>query len=329
MLEARIDWGIGCFAAGRIDQRDRGPHGRVTSGVWRTVCVRIFRRKQTASGRGSRCPRDDELVRWKAGPLVGLEHAVGKSVLFSHLKVGLHLGRVHIGKRAVLRTGRARNRIQVRPVHLALPAHRIQVALVNEGIVTVAGIVVRRETDFGQRDGIAFRVFAALGNVRALADQLLILEKIIRSAVLLKDHDNVLNLSGRRWGWWRTAAGTATAVEAEESATHGQDQNCKNQDAKLGHFQQSPRGRSSSFRMMFRVITPPRGLTLGQLDKLLPVRPRNGRPSTPPLDADAGIIETRKMKHSSIFPSVRRFGVGIPLDWMVGSAGLEPAASCL
>jgi hypothetical protein len=105
------------------------------------------------------------------------------------------------------------------------PAYRIQVALFDEGIVTVAGVVVRRETDFLQRDGIAFRVFAALGNVSTLADQDRILEKIIRSTVLLEDHDHMVNLSGRRW---RTAADTATAVEAQESASDSQDQNCKN-----------------------------------------------------------------------------------------------------
>src|SRR5258708_29162712 len=122
MIEAWIDWFMGCFAAGRIDERNRGAHGRVTSGVWRTVCDGIFRRKQIASGRWSRCPGDDELMRRKARTLVGLEHAVGESVLLSHLEVGLHLGRIHVSKRAVLRAGRARNRIQVRPIHLTLPA---------------------------------------------------------------------------------------------------------------------------------------------------------------------------------------------------------------
>jgi len=92
----------------------------------------------------------------------------------------------------------------------------------------MAGVVVRVETDFRQRDGIAFRVFSTLGNVRAPGDQGLILKKIIRSAVLLEDHHHVVNLSGRRWGWWRAAAGPATAVEAEECASHSQDKNCKN-----------------------------------------------------------------------------------------------------
>src|SRR3984893_12431471 len=77
MIKAWIDWGIGCFAAGWIDQPYRGTHGRVTAGVGWTVCVRIFRRKQIASGRWSRCTGNNELVCWKAGPLVGLEHAVG------------------------------------------------------------------------------------------------------------------------------------------------------------------------------------------------------------------------------------------------------------
>src|SRR6202030_1430902 len=132
-------------------------------------------------------------------------------------------------------------------------AYRIQVALVDEGIVKVAGVVVRLETDFGKRDGIAFRVFAALGNVRTLADQDRILEKIIRCAVLLEDHDHMVNLSGRRWGRWRTAAGTATAVEAQESASDSQDQNCKNEGAKLGHFSSHLEGvRSSLFRIIAR-----------------------------------------------------------------------------
>src|SRR5260370_41829392 len=102
MLEARIDWGIGCFAASRINQSNRGPHGRITAGVGRTVSVRIFRSKQIASGRWSRCPGNNELVCRKAGTLVGLEHAAGESVLLGNLEVGSHLGRVHVSKRAIL-----------------------------------------------------------------------------------------------------------------------------------------------------------------------------------------------------------------------------------
>jgi hypothetical protein len=79
-----------------------------------------------------------------------------------------------------------------------------------------------------------------LGNVRTLADQDRILEKIIGSTVLLEDHDHMVNLSGRRWGRWRTAAGAATAVETQESAPDSQDQNCKKEGAKLGHFSSSP-----------------------------------------------------------------------------------------
>jgi len=74
---------------------------------------------------------------------------------------------------------------------------------------------------------------SATGDVSALADQLRIMEKIIRSAVLLEDHHYVLNLSRRRRGRWRTAAGTAAAVEAHERAPRGQHHDCEYQDAKL------------------------------------------------------------------------------------------------
>src|ERR1700731_4191523 len=100
--------------------------------------------------------------------------------------------------------------------------------------MTVDGVVVCLETDFLQLNRIAMRVFAALGNVRAFADQDRILEKIIRSPILLEDHYHVLNLSRRRWRL-RTATGRAAAVEAQESASHGQHHNCEQHDTKLNH----------------------------------------------------------------------------------------------
>src|SRR3981081_4953274 len=101
--------------------------------------------------------------------------------------------------------------------------------------MTVHGCVVGLETVFLQRNRIAMRVLSALGNVRAPADQHWILEKIIRSPILLEDHHYVLNLSRRRWRWCRTATGRAAAVKAQESASHGQHHNCEQHDTKLNH----------------------------------------------------------------------------------------------
>ena len=198
MLKTGKNWGVGFFAASRIDQRYRGSRGCVASGVGRAAGFRILRREQVASKRWSRCPGNDELMRRHAGALVGLEHAVGEGVLLGQLEVGLHIRRVHIAKRQVGRRAigcalAACHRNQVRTIHLTLPG-RIQLAHVEECIVPVAGVVVHGETYFLQCDRIAVRVGSLLGDVRAAIDQRLVLEKIIRSAILLENHHHVLNL---------------------------------------------------------------------------------------------------------------------------------------
>ena len=219
VVETRIDGRVGIFVTRRIDQRHRGSRGRIAPGIGRAVRFRILRRKQIASGRGSRGPGNNELMRRHARPLVGLEHVVGEGVLLGHLEVGLHIGRVHVAKRqvgrgAVRRTLVAFHRNRVRPIHLALPGRRIQVAHVIEGIVTVVGVVVDLETDFFQRDGIAVRVDSALRDVGPASDQNRVLEKIIGRAVLLEDHHHVQNLPRQRR--WSGRSGTTAAIEAHE-----------------------------------------------------------------------------------------------------------------
>ena len=52
---------------------------------------RVLRREQIAGRGRSGCSRDDELVRRKAWPLIGLKHPVRKRVLFGHFKVRLDI----------------------------------------------------------------------------------------------------------------------------------------------------------------------------------------------------------------------------------------------
>src|SRR5437660_12677365 len=63
---------------GRIDQVDISPRGRCTAVKDGHTCweSRVFGRKQVAACGRSRRARDQELVRRKAWPLLGLKHAV-------------------------------------------------------------------------------------------------------------------------------------------------------------------------------------------------------------------------------------------------------------
>src|ERR1019366_10083505 len=110
MFKARIDRGVGGFAAGRIDQLNGGSRRRVASRVGRAAGAWILRGKQVAPRRRSRSPGNNELMRRQAGPLVRLEHAVGEGVLFGQLQVGLYIRRVDVSKRALRHTRGARNR---------------------------------------------------------------------------------------------------------------------------------------------------------------------------------------------------------------------------
>jgi hypothetical protein len=139
-----------------------------------------------------------------------------------------------------MRIGRAigvwRASDQIRPIHFATVVHG------NEGSVGVVQVVILRvgtvcaQGDGAERNGLAQRVHAALRNVRRVGslEQHRILKKVIRSAVLLEDHHHMLNLS-RRGRRSRTATGTAAAVEAHESASHGQQHDCEHYDAKFDH----------------------------------------------------------------------------------------------
>ena len=168
-------------------------------------------------------------MRRKAGSLVGLEHAVAESVLLGQCEVGLNVGWIDVHELGVgMRIGRAVGggsaRDQTRPVHFASVVHG------NKGGMGVAEIVILRigavcpQVDGTERNGLAQRV-AVLDNIRAPVDQHRILEKIIRSAVLLDYHHHVLNLSHHRWR--RRTATAAAAVETYESASRGQKQDCE------------------------------------------------------------------------------------------------------
>jgi hypothetical protein len=87
-------------------------------------------------------------------------------------------------------------------------------------------VVVHREIDFFQLDRMASRVFSALGNVSTSANQYWVLEEIIRAAVLLKDHHDVLNLSRSQY---LHSAASGIATEAHESASRDQHHHCEKQ----------------------------------------------------------------------------------------------------
>src|SRR5579859_252616 len=80
------------FAAGGIDHGNRGTGERIAPAAGRARRLRVLRRKQRASNRRSRRSGNDELMRRETGSLVGLEHAVGESVLLGQSKVRLNVG---------------------------------------------------------------------------------------------------------------------------------------------------------------------------------------------------------------------------------------------
>src|SRR5208282_6917169 len=121
--------------------------------------------------------------------------------------------------------------------------------------VTVVGIEGGREIHLLQLNRIAFGVGSALGNVRASFDQHWILKKIVHGAVLLDDHNDVLNLSQRR-RYTGTNAAAAAAVEAEQSASHDQHHDYGRQNAKPDHWGLHLGGIGFSLiRMMIRMLT--------------------------------------------------------------------------
>ena len=82
---------------------------------------------------------------------------------------------------------------QVRSVHFAAVVHG------NESGIDVAEVVVLRarpgcaQVDGTERNGLAQRIHAAAGDVGAAGYQYRILKQIVRCAILLKDHNHVLN----------------------------------------------------------------------------------------------------------------------------------------
>ena len=124
----------------------------------------------------------------EARTLVGLEHPVTKGVLLCHLKIRLYLRRLHIRERRVWR--------DLGTVHFALSVCSIEIAHLNKRGMGVAEIVVVSEVDWAQRDGLALGVDAVLDDVGAACDQNWILKQIVGCAVLLEDHDDVLD------AWW-------------------------------------------------------------------------------------------------------------------------------
>src|ERR1700730_16859427 len=94
----------GSLPTGGIDHGNKFACGsRATSVCGRAWdSGRIFRRKQIAGRRGGRGTRNDELMRWEAGALIGLKHPVGEGVGLGHLEIrgdvaGLDVSELRIG----------------------------------------------------------------------------------------------------------------------------------------------------------------------------------------------------------------------------------------
>src|SRR5208337_5636019 len=83
----------------------------------------VFRHVRAAVHPGDRRARNDKLMRRKARPLVGLEHAIAKGVGFGELKVWRGVVRIDVLKpRVRRRTGRRGLRV-TRHAHLISAIH--------------------------------------------------------------------------------------------------------------------------------------------------------------------------------------------------------------
>ena len=63
----------------------------------------------------------------------------------------------------------------------------------------MAEVVINPQRDRRERDGLAQGINTTTGDVGPGVDQILIVKQIVGSAVLLKNDDDVFDLSG----WWR------------------------------------------------------------------------------------------------------------------------------
>jgi len=137
-------------------------------------------------------------MRWHARSLVGLEHVISEGVLFGQGEVRLNVGRNDIHEwRVAMRIRRTLGGWitidQIRAVHLSAIVRGFEGRMAVIEIVVLCVSAVCAEVNGAEPNGPAERVQASLSNVWAPADQDRILEKIVRSAVLLKDHHHVLD----------------------------------------------------------------------------------------------------------------------------------------
>ncbi len=134
-------------------------------------------------------------MRRKTWSLVGLEHAVIETILLGQIEIGLHRTRriVHITKlriEAHQATARIVDRDILRAVHLAAIVHR------NEIVMPVAEVVAGIQWNRRQRNGVAFDILAAGGDVHTRLEGGIAAEQIIRRTVFLEDDDDVTEGGG-------------------------------------------------------------------------------------------------------------------------------------
>ena len=188
MIEARINPRSALLVAIRINLenfliRRRNAAGRsdrrVPGGEHLTV------------GAGSGSTGNDELMRWKRGALVGLEHPISKAVLLGDVKIRLdNTGR--IVDIFVLRIGRYRTVRQrsglvlVRAIELAVVVHS------HETGVAVVQIVAVRQRNRRQWNLLALGIQAKRADVHARLEVRIAAKEVVRRAILLHDKNNVL-----------------------------------------------------------------------------------------------------------------------------------------
>src|SRR5437868_152324 len=137
----------------------------------------------------SRCSGDEELVSRKTGALIGLKHPIAESILLCHFKVGSYIGSSNVFE-CGLPTGRpfAKDSDFVSAIHLPAVIHG------QKSGVRMAQIVPDAQRRRLKRNLSARGCSGNGRNICTSCHQNWIVEKVIRSTVLLHDYYYVQEL---------------------------------------------------------------------------------------------------------------------------------------
>ena len=168
----------------------------------------------------------------KAGTLIGLEHIIGPPILCRQLEVrGNRVVRIgHVSKLRLRRAG-ARALYIARTIHLTCAGYGVLIALRNESRMRMTEIVLvgqRHRCGLGQTGGrvlvqpvsgpdiiLARGRRSAAGGGRPEWCGAQTLEQVVRGAILLKDHDDVLKFGDLRGG------GESSQPDREKAQSRG------------------------------------------------------------------------------------------------------------